>query len=95
VLKTALITALTLPMSNGDRWRLPDGREGLEVGRTRCLLSVLPLAPASPWPAAPELVWRATCTKLGARYLRGAVPTEPMEPMEPVQSFKPCEREHG
>lgn len=66
-------------MPNGDRWRLPDGREALEVGRTRCLLRVMPLVPTSPWPAPPELVWRAACTKLGARYLHGAIPLEPHE----------------
>lgn len=66
-------------MPNGDRWRLPDGREAVEVGRTRFYLRVLPLAPSSTWPAPSETVWRVACTKLGSRYLRGAIPAEPHE----------------
>jgi len=72
---------------NGDRWRLPDGREAVELARTERTLRVLPLAPASgvaaacafpesPWPGAPEWVWRAACVKRPSRYLHGAIPAE-------------------
>lgn len=63
-------------MAQGDKWRLPDGREAIELDRTRFLLRVLPLHPSC-WQPPPEQVWRAACTKLGSRYHGGAIPLEP------------------
>ena len=62
---------------NGDRWHLPDGRHGIECGRTDRLLTVIPILPAAPHMGAPFLVWRADCIKQPSRYLHGAVPSEP------------------
>ena len=66
-------------MANGDRWRLPDGRDGIEVQRTLLLLRVLPLRPDEPLQTGDSVVvWREACTKLPSRYLHGAVPAEPV-----------------
>jgi hypothetical protein len=67
-------------MPQGDRWRLPDGREAIEADRTARLLKVLPILAGPPFMGAAELVWRGTCTKLPSRYLHGAVPAEPIGP---------------
>ena len=55
-------------MSNGDRWRLPDGREGLEIGRDATRLQIAPIAPNWPFPGIPEWVERKQCQKMPSRY---------------------------
>jgi hypothetical protein len=65
---------------NGDRWQLPDGRHGIECGRTRFLLRVIPLLDVPPFMAAPEFAWRSTCEKQPSRYLHGAISAEPNDP---------------
>lgn len=62
---------------NGDRWQLPDGRHGIECGRTDRTLHVIPLIDGPPFTGRPEIVWRADCIKQPSRYLHGQVPTEP------------------
>lgn len=63
-------------MSAGDRWRLPDGREALELERSGGLLRVAPILPHWPFPGTPELALLRACTKLPSRYLSGDVPAE-------------------
>lgn len=67
-------------MSAGDRWRLPDGREALELDGSRGgLLRVAPIAPEWPFPSPPEVAARRLCTRLPSRYLKGQVPQEQEE----------------
>lgn len=71
-------------MPAGDRWRLPDGRDAIEAGRSLRLLRVLPVLSGSPFLGEPLLVWRADCIKQPSRYLGGAVPAEPLN--EPINT---------
>lgn len=67
-------------MAAGDRWRLPDGREALELGGSAGgLLRVAPFAPNWPFPAPPEVAARRLCQRLPSRYLHGQVPAEQPE----------------
>ena len=64
-------------MAIGDRWRLPDGRDAIETGRTARLLRVVPLHDGPPFMGVPYLVWREECTLLPSRYLHGQIPDQP------------------
>ena len=67
-------------MSAGDRWKLPDGREALELDGSRGgLLHLAPIAPGWPFPCPPEEVARRLCTRMPSRYLKGQVPQEQPE----------------
>lgn len=61
---------------NGDRWKLPDGREALEVRRVGEQIVVCPIAPDWPWPGRPEVAALRFCTLLGSKYLGGALPAQ-------------------
>ena len=62
-------------MAAGDRWRLVDGREAVEMpGSTPNLLRLAVVVPWWPWPNAPTYVERAGCTLMTSRYLHGAIP---------------------
>ena len=61
---------------NGDRWKLPSGHEGIEVGATRDTLQIAVIKPGWPFPAPPVTVVRSLCTKMPSRYLNGQVPEE-------------------
>lgn len=70
-------------MSAGDRWRLPDGREALELDGSRGgLLRVAPIRADWPFPLAPEVAARRLCQRLPSRYLHGQVPAEMAEVIE-------------
>lgn len=62
---------------NGDRWTLPDGRDGIECGRTERTVHVIPILPGPPYMGPREIAWRALCAKQPSRYLHGAIPAEP------------------
>lgn len=66
-------------MAQGDLWRVPGGREGIEVGRTRDYLRIACLNPQWPYPEPPREYVKDLCTKLPSRYLHGAVPCEDEE----------------
>ena len=58
-------------MSAGTRWRLPDGRDAIEIeGSTARLLKVIPIRENWPWPLPPIFVLRGTVKRLPSRYLR-------------------------
>jgi hypothetical protein len=62
-------------MSAGDVWKLPDGREALELdGSKGGLLRVAAIAPNWPFPCPPEIAVRRLCVAMPSRYLNGAVP---------------------
>lgn len=64
-------------MSAGDRWRLPDGREALELDGSRGgLLKLAPIVPNWPFPSPPEVAARRLCERLPSRYLAGQVPKD-------------------
>ena len=63
-------------MSSGDRWKLPDGREALEIGREGEMLTVCVIKANWPFPAPPIKIRRKVCRKLPSRYLHGQIPTE-------------------
>ena len=64
-------------MTAGDRWRLPDGREAIELdGSLGGLLRVAPIVDGWPFPAPAEVAARRLCTRLPSRYLHGAVPRD-------------------
>ena len=64
-------------MSTGDLWRLPDGREAIELsGSSGGQLRVGPLVPGWGYMAPPEIVARRLCHLLPMRYLHGAVPRD-------------------
>lgn len=57
-------------MGAGDRWRLPDGQEGLEIGGEGEQLLVGIISPPS-WPFlmhGPRIYVRSHCTPLTSRY---------------------------
>ena len=56
-------------MSNGDRWRLPDGREGLEVNTDGPRLQLAPIVPNWPFPGIPEWHLRKDCKRMPSKYL--------------------------
>ena len=56
-------------MSNGDRWRLPDGREALEIDHQGSRIKVAPMRQDWPFPGIPEWVERRLCKKQPSRYL--------------------------
>jgi hypothetical protein len=64
-------------MGAGDRWRLPDGREAIELdGSSGGQLRVSPFAPAG-WPfqlVGSEVTIRALCVRLPSRYHTQAQP---------------------
>lgn len=62
-------------MSAGNRYRLPGGREAIEVeGSTRDVLRVCVIVPNWPFPKPAVSVPRKLCELLPSRYLKGAVP---------------------
>jgi hypothetical protein len=61
---------------NGDKWQLPGGHEGIEIGATRDMLRIAVIRPNWPFPSPPVSVARSLCTKLPSRYLHGQVPEE-------------------
>ena len=64
-------------MSAGDRWKLPDGREALELdGSLGGMLRVAPIVDGWPFPAPPLVAARRLCERLPSRYLAGQVPKE-------------------
>lgn len=64
-------------MSAGDRWRLPDGREAIELDGSRGgLLRVAPIVPGWPFPGPAEVAARRLCTRMPSRYLHGQVPAD-------------------
>ena len=64
-------------MSAGDRWRLPDGREAIELDGSRGgMLRVAPLVPGWPFPAPAEVTARRLCVRLLSRYLYGQTPRD-------------------
>ena len=63
-------------MANGDRWQLPDGREGLEVARDSKYLALAIIREHWPFPNAPELFLKSRCKLMPSRYLQGQVPED-------------------
>lgn len=63
-------------MANGDKWQLPDGREGLEDGRDGKFLRLALMRDDWPFPNAPESFLRSRCKLMPSRYLQGEVPEE-------------------
>lgn len=64
-------------MANGDLWKLPDGREAIEVsGSQGGQLRVAVIVPDWPFPTPPEVVARRLCTRLPMRYPHGQVPQD-------------------
>ena len=64
---------------NGNRWRLPDGREGVQVEISGRQLRVVPINAAEPSGFGASVVaWLDLCTLLPSRYLRGAMPAHPL-----------------
>lgn len=63
-------------MSAGDRWRLPDQSEALELERSGGLLRVAPIVPHWPFPSPPVIVAARQCTRLPSRYLHGEIPQD-------------------
>lgn len=56
-------------MSAGDKWRLPNGREALELeGSTAKTLRVCVIKPNWPFPAPPVWVRRQACERMPMRY---------------------------
>lgn len=55
-------------MSNGDAWKLPDGRIGLEVGRNDKQLFLSVMRSDWPWPDYPIWVAKSQCRKQPSRY---------------------------
>jgi hypothetical protein len=53
---------------NGDRWAMPDGRHGLEVGRQGEVLLLAPIVPHWPFPGLPLSVPRDLCLKQPSKY---------------------------
>lgn len=53
---------------NGDRWTMPGGQDGLEVGRQGDVLLLAPIVPHWPFPGLPRSVPRDLCTKQPSRY---------------------------
>lgn len=59
----------------GARWRLPDGREGVQVAQSGRQIHLRVIDPASPAGIGPLVVaWVDRCTLLPCRYLGGDVP---------------------
>ena len=54
---------------NGDRWKLPDGREALEIDHQGSQIKVAPIAANWPFPGIPEWVTRQQCKRMPSRYL--------------------------
>jgi hypothetical protein len=63
-------------MSSGDRWKLPDGREALEIGRDGEQITVCVLKPGWPFPSPPMKIRWKVCRKMPSRYLHGQIPVE-------------------
>ena len=64
-------------MSAGDRWKLPDGREAIELDGSRGgQLRISVIVRGWPFPLPPEIVARRLCTRLPSRYLHGQVPQD-------------------
>lgn len=64
---------------NGNRWRLPDGRDGVQVAISGRQLRVVPIDAAEPCGFGASVVaWLDLCTLLPSRYLRGAMPAHPL-----------------
>ena len=64
-------------MSAGDRWKLPDGREAIELDGSRGdMLRVAPIVEGWPFPAPAEVTARRLCERLPSRYLHGQVPQD-------------------
>lgn len=63
---------------NGNRWRLPDGREGVQVALSGRQLRLLVIDPDALGGLGPSVVaWIDRCTLMPSRYLRGATPRHP------------------
>lgn len=64
-------------MSAGDRWKLPDGREALEVENDEPgWLRVMPIRENWPFPLPPVEIERKLCKRMPSRYLHGQVQQE-------------------
>lgn len=64
----------------GDRWRLPDGRDAIELpGAAGGLMRVAPIVPGWPYPAPPEVAAKRFCALQPSRYLGGAIPEQQPE----------------
>lgn len=63
-------------MATGDLWRMPDGRDALELRASGRLLLVAPIVAGWPWPAPPVVAVRGQCTLQPSRYLHGQVPID-------------------
>ena len=61
----------------GDRWRLPDGRDAIELpGACGGLMRVAPIVEGWPYPGPPVIAARRLCTLQPSRYLAGQIPTQ-------------------
>lgn len=64
---------------NGNRWRLPDGREGVQVALSGRQVQIRVIdASALGGLGQAVVAWIDCCTLLPSRYLRGAVPAHPL-----------------
>lgn len=63
-------------MSNGDIWSLPDGRKGLEVGRSGKHLILALMRTDWPFPEPPRPFLKARCRLEPSRYLQGQIPED-------------------
>jgi hypothetical protein len=63
-------------MSQGDKWRLPDGREAIETSSGAGMLALVVILPDWPFPGPPMVVERKRCTRLPSRYLQGGTPID-------------------
>lgn len=62
-------------MSAGDKWRLPNGTEALELdGSTAKTLRICVIKPNWPFPQAPVWVRRASCERVPMRYYGNKLP---------------------
>lgn len=62
---------------NGDRWKLPDGREGVEIDQEGSLMKIVPIRPDWPFPGLPEWVPKKGCKKQPSRYLHETMEDAP------------------
>lgn len=69
-----------LDVGNGSRWRLPDGREGVQVALSGRQLRLRVIDADALGGMGPAVVaWIDRCTLLPSRYLRGVTPRHPLQ----------------